>query len=108
MALIIVLLANVSQLYLILGCSLILGIFTKGTNPIVKTMVSESVEHHGNYEKAYGMNSITSNMAIAIAPIILGFISEKFGIIAAFNVMAFVALLAIIPAMGFKAVKSMK
>ncbi len=106
MALFIFLLANATPLYLIVGCALILGIFTKGTNPIVKTMVSEAADHHGNYEKAYGVNSLSSNSAIAAAPLLLGFISEKFGIVSAFNVMALVALLAIIPAVAFHTNKS--
>lgn len=105
MAFFIFLLANTTPLFLLITCALILGIFTKGTTPIVKTMVSESVERHGNFERAYGINGISSNAAIAIAPLVLGFISEKFGIISAFNVMAVVALLAIIPAIGFRFTK---
>lgn len=101
MALLVFVLANISSLYLIIGCALILGIFTKGTGPIVKTMVSESVEHHGNYEKAYGLNSITSNSAIAISSLALGYISNQYGITVAFNIMAVLALVAVIPAMGF-------
>ena len=106
MAIFIVLLANTTPLYLIIVCSLILGIFTKGTNPIVKTMVSESVDHHGGYEKAYGLNSVFSNSAIAIAPLVLGYISQKFSVVTAFDVMALTALVAIIPALCFHFTRS--
>lgn len=105
MALFIVILANSANFILIIGASIVLGIFTKGTVPVVKTMVSESVEHHGNYEKAFGLNSIASGISTALAPIILGFFSDKLGIVAAFNISAVVALLAIFPAFAFSRTK---
>ena len=101
MALCIFLLANSQLLWLIILCTLVLGIFTKGTVPVVKTMVSEATEHHGNYEKAYGLNSIFSNTANTISPLVLGFVSQRYGVISAFNLMGLVALMAIIPAIGF-------
>lgn len=102
MAIFIVLLANSTSLFLIIVCSIILGLFTKGTIPVLQTMVSDAAEHHGNFEKAFGLNETLSNIAKTIAPVLLGIISDQFGIVSAFNVMAFVALLAIIPAFAFR------
>jgi sugar phosphate permease len=64
-------------------------------------MVTESVEHHGNFEKAFGIEGFVSSLGIALAPVALGFVSDKFGIISAFYVMAGSALLAAIPAIAF-------
>jgi MFS transporter, FSR family, fosmidomycin resistance protein len=94
-------LANSTALYLIVLCSLVLGVFTKGTVPVQQTMVTESVEHHGNFEKAFGLGAVVSSSAITAAPIILGYASDKLGIVAAFNIMAVVALIAVIPAVWY-------
>lgn len=102
MAIMIVVIANVPSFIAISIASLALGIFTKGTIPVVKTMVSEASEHHGNFEKAFSLNSIVSTSAVTLAPITLGIISNKFGIISAFNVSAIFAILAIIPAALYK------
>jgi predicted MFS family arabinose efflux permease len=101
MAVFIYLLAGTTALPLIVVCSVILGIFTKGTVPVLQTMVTESVEHHGNFEKAFGIEGFVSSLGIALAPVALGFVSDKFGIISAFYVMAGSALLAAIPAIAF-------
>lgn len=101
MAVFIFALANSTALYFIVACSVILGVFTKGTVPVQQTMITESVEHHGNFEKAFGLGAFVSSSAITAAPIILGYTSDKLGIVAAFNVMAVVALTAVIPAIWY-------
>ena len=101
MALFIYLLATATALPLIILCSIVLGVFTKGTVPVLQAMVSESVEHHGNFEKAFSIESFVSSIGITLAPVVLGFTSDQFGIEKAFYVMACSALLASIPAMLF-------
>lgn len=101
MALFIFSLANSSSYILIIICSVILGIFTKGTIPVLQTMISESAEHHGDYEKTFAVSEMLGSTAESIAPVLLGFISDRLGIISAFNVMALFAILAIIPAFAF-------
>lgn len=97
MAVLIVLLANSSHVAAILICSLLLGVFTKGTTPIIQTMVAESVEHHGQYEKAYGIAGLTGAVGDVIGPLIIGILSDRFGIAPAFYAMAVAALLAVVP-----------
>lgn len=101
MAMFIFLLANSTPLYVIVLCSLVLGAFTKGTLPVLQTMISESVEHHGNFEKAFGMSALTAGISITLAPLTLGVVSDHAGIVTAFNVMAGVALCATVPAVGY-------
>lgn len=98
MAFFIVILSNVVWLPLIIVASIILGVFTKGTSPVLTTMVSESVNHHKDMEKAFGLNAIFTGIASTLAPFTLGYLSDKFGIIMAFNFSAMFALLATIPA----------
>jgi len=99
MAVFIFILANSSSILVILLSSVLLGAFTKGTVPVIKAMVSESVEHHENFEKAFGINSVIAGGASALAPIILGFVSNSYGIVYAFNLSAVFALIATAPAL---------
>lgn len=101
MAVFIYLLAGATPLPLIITCSIVLGVFTKGTVPVLQSMVSESVEHHGNFEKAFSIESFVSSVGITLAPIVLGFTSDQFGIVNAFYIMACSALLASVPAILF-------
>lgn len=105
MAIFIFSLANATLLPLIILFSILLGIFTKGTVPVVQTMISESATNHGNYEKTFSISAVFENTAQTITPILLGVVSDAFGIIFAFNVMAIAALLATIPAMAFQKLK---
>jgi MFS family permease len=108
MAILLLLLANATSIPLILVCSVILGFFTKGTIPITKIMVSESVEHHGDFEKAFGVNNAITAIAATAAPILMGFVADTYGIINAFVLMAFSVIIAIIPALLFNFTKQQK
>lgn len=105
MASLIILLANATTVIFIILLAIFLGMFTKGTSPIVQTMISESADHHGNFEKTFGIASLVGSIATTLAPIVLGIISDMFGIVTAFIVMAGFALFAIIPAIAFHAAK---
>jgi len=105
MALFIVVLSNVLWLPLIVISSVILGIFTKGTSPVLTSMIAESVEHQKGMEKAFGLNAIFVGLASTAAPFTLGFLSDKFGIVAAFHVSAGFALVATVPAFILSRVK---
>jgi MFS family permease len=101
MAGLILVLANSHLVWLVVACSVVLGVFAKGTLPAVQTMISDSVEHHGNFEKAFGLTALITGVAVTVAPLLLGFISDHLSIFSAFNVMAGFALLAIVPAIGY-------
>ncbi|HSX05032.1 MAG TPA: MFS transporter [Candidatus Saccharimonadales bacterium] len=97
MALFIFLLAGSSAAWAIISCAIVLGVFTKGTQPVQKSMIAEAVEHHGNYDKAFSLATLASNTTKTIAPITLGFIASTAGIVWTFNTMAIVVLAAAIP-----------
>ena len=67
-----------------------------GTSPIRTTMVAETNEHHGSYEKVFGISSFVASIASALAPIILGYVADLYGIVNSFNLSAVFALLAVI------------
>lgn len=108
MALFILLLANSTSFVLIILFSLVLGALTKGTIPVYQTMVSDSIEHHGNYEKSFGISLFVISITTTLAPILLGYISDVSGVVAAFQAAALFALLAIVPAIGYSFIKPNK
>lgn len=101
MAVFIFFLANTGNFFVIVGASILLGVFTKGTVPVTQTMISETAAHHKNFEKVFGINATTTSIATTISPLILGILSDKFGIVVSFNTMAIFAILATIPAFAF-------
>ena len=88
--------------FLIIIISVILGALTAGTIPVRSTMISESTQHHKRYEEVFGISSFVANIATSLAPIILGFVADKYGIVSSFNISALFALFAIIPAYFYK------
>lgn len=105
MAVFIVILATSSQIFYIITSSIILGIFTKGTVPVLTAMITESVEHHGRFEKAFSLNAVFVGIGSSIAPLLLGYLSDTFGIVHAFYASALFALVAIIPAYLFSQIR---
>lgn len=101
MALFIYLLANTPSQIMILVISVLLGMFARGTTPITKTMVSQSIEKFGNFEKGFGINSVISSTATSLSPLLLGLVSNSHGVTSAFNISASIALLATLPALAF-------
>lgn len=102
MAIFIVILSNTVWLPLIICASVILGMFTKGTSPVLTAMVAESVGNVVGMEKAFGLNALFVGCATTLAPFILGWSADKWGIVAAFSVSAGFALVATIPALLFR------
>ncbi|EKE13980.1 MAG: major facilitator superfamily MFS_1 [uncultured bacterium] len=102
MAVFIVLLTLSYSQFFIIIVSVILGALTAGTIPVRSTMITESTQHHKEYEKVFGIGSFVANIATSLAPIILGSVADKFGIVNAFYISAMFAIFAIIPAFFYK------
>lgn len=96
MAAILIFITITSTLTLIFLLTLFLGIFTKGTSPIVQTMFSETT-HQLHYEKAYALSEIFIGTAAFIATSFMGILGDKFGIKSIFYLSSFAALTAILP-----------
>jgi len=102
MILFILLLAYSNSITFIIIFSIILGSLTMGTAPIRTTMVAETNEHHGSYEKAFAITSFFASLASALAPIILGYVADRYGIVNSFNLTALFALFAVLSAYIYK------
>lgn len=106
MAVFIVLLTNTSSFFLIIIFSVILGSLTKGTIPARASMAIEAVKHHGRYEKSIALLGFIVSLGTTSAPLIYGKIADTYGIVFTFYTAAVLAILAIIPAVGFTLVKN--
>ena len=90
-------LSSETSTVLIALLSVLLGAVTKGTVPVINTMVTNSVPDRALYEKAFGIVSFVGGVAAVVAPYVYGLVAERFGIVAVFHLCACFALLAIIP-----------
>lgn len=102
MALFIVVLAVSTNIPLIILSSILLGAFTKGTVPVLTSMVTEAVDHHGRYEKAFSLNAVFVGIGSTVAPLALGFLSDAFGITNAFYGASVLAVCATVPALLYR------
>lgn len=89
-----------SYIFLILF-AVVLGALTKGTVPVLQTMVAESIEGQPYFDHAYGVSALLMGSAATLAPLVLGYISDQYGIYFAFYISAIFALLAIIPSLKY-------
>lgn len=85
-----------NNVFLLLGLSVLLGLFGRGTTPLVATLFSE-ITHEDNYEKAYGLGETFLGMSVIFAPIVMGMAADRAGIVTVFYIGAALACLATIP-----------
>ena len=105
MAVLLFYLSSQTSTVLIALLSILLGAVTKGTVPVINTMVSNSVPDRALYEKAFGIVSLVGGVAAVVAPYGYGLVAEHFGIVAVFHLCACFALLAVIPGAWHRVVK---
>ena len=99
MALLLVMLASVSSILWMAFISILLGIVTKGTVPVINSLLAKSVPDPRLNEKAFGIIALISGIASVVAPVLYGFIAQRISIYAVFHLSAFFAILAICPIM---------
>lgn len=97
MATLIVLLVVVNNFYLVSAILFILGVVTRGTSPIIRAMVGDSVDEKAAFNKAYSFYSFSVNSSSIASRPLFGFIAGILGISAVFYFAAFVSLLIVIP-----------
>ena len=104
MALVLLLLGITVSFPALVMISYLLGGFTKGTSPVVQTMISEVI-HEEHFEKAFGVSETFIQIAAAMTIFISGLLADHFGITVVFYVSAVLAVLATVPILTFKTSK---
>ncbi len=80
----------------------LLGIFTRGSSPIVRTMVADSVQDKSNFHNAFGTYSFASRGSSAFCRPIFFFVAGFAGWPVVFYILAGVSLATLYPALKYK------
>lgn len=101
MALVLILVTNYSNFFLLLALCFALGIFTKGTSPVIQAMFSQ-ITHETHYNKVYSMSEVFIGTASVLTISIMGFLADKLGVGAVFYICSALGILAVIPIYFYK------
>ena len=104
MAVSILFIAHSNQFLLILFFAIMLGVFTKGTSPVVQTMFSQ-LSHKNHYHKVFAVSELVIGLSGVLAIVVMGIIADKAGIMWIFYLTAGLAVLAILPIYAFSKTK---
>lgn len=100
MAAILILLIWTSPIFLIFLFVLLLGAFTRGTNPVVLSMLA-GVTHEMHYNKIYAVSEIVIAAASVTTGIAMGLVADRLGITTVFYLLSALAVVAIFPLFPF-------
>lgn len=102
MAVLIFILVFVNNFLLISLILFILGIFTRGTSPVIRAMMADSVKEKEKFDKAFSFHSFSLNTANVASRSAYGLIAGILGITSVFYLSAFVALFTLLPLYLYK------
>jgi predicted MFS family arabinose efflux permease len=80
----------------------LLGIFTRGSSPIIRAMVADSMDETTSFHNAFSTYSFASRSSSAVCRPIYGFLASYAGIASVFYVASAVSLLTLYPAAKYK------
>lgn len=92
MASLIILLIFIDNFIMVASVLFMLGVFTRGTGPVIRAMMVKSVEDKEKYDKAFSLHSFTLNLSNVASRSVYGFLAGTFGIASVFYLSAAVAL----------------
>ena len=80
----------------------LLGVFTRGTSPLIRAMVADSMDERTNFHDAFGTYSFASRGSSALSRPIFGCLTSFGGIAAVFYLASAISLLTVYPTAKFK------
>lgn len=97
MAILTIILIFISQPVMVALILFLLGIFTRGTSPVIRAMSAEAVFDKHKFDKAFGFHSFCLNISNIASRFVYGFLAGVLGISSIFYVSATMAFLTLIP-----------
>lgn len=97
MALLLVILVVGQDLFIIIGASFLLGIVTKGTIPVIQTIVTEPIGEKQHYDDIFAISTFSRGTTNMLTPLLFGFVASVFGINWIYSIMAIAAMGGILP-----------
>ncbi len=85
------------NLALVIVISLLLGIVTRGTVPVIQTIITEPLPDPQHYDDVFSINTFLRGVTNILTPLLFGFIADAFGIDWIYALMAVVAAVAAVP-----------
>lgn len=95
MAAVIFLLIIFSNVLFLFLSAFFLGIFVKGTSPVVQTLFSE-LTHETHYNKIFAVSETFTSGASALSYITMGFVANSFGLVSVFYLCILFAIMTVI------------
>ena len=86
-----------NNLVLTVLLALAIGIVTKGTVPVIQTIITEPVQGAHNYEAIFTVNSFGRGITNILTPVLFGGLAARWSMDAVYLLMAAVATLSIVP-----------
>jgi len=102
MSVLIVLLTLLSRRVEMVGLLFLLGIVTRGSSPIIRAMVADSIDERVSFHNAFSTYSSASRGSSAVCRPIYGYLASYAGIAAVFYMSAAVSLCTLYPAAKYK------
>lgn len=100
--LILLLIAVPSALAALVPLIFLLGVFTRGSSPIIRAMVADSIDEKASFHNAFSAFSFASRGSTALSRPISGYLASYAGIGAVFYLAATVSLLTLYPAARYR------
>lgn len=97
MAALIIFLIFTYNFFLVCLILFILGVFTRGTSPVIRAMMADSVKEKEKFDKAFSLHSFSLNISNVASRSVYGFSAGLFGIASVFYLSAFVAMVTLLP-----------
>lgn len=86
-----------SNFMAIVVIALLLGIVTKGTVPIIQTIITEPAQAQTAYDDIFSINSFQRGIINMLTPLLFGFMASVAGMEVVYAIMAIVAAMAVVP-----------
>ncbi len=96
MLVLLTLLVLMSQLFIVISISLLLGFVTKGTVPVIQSILGESVGDNNLSEDIFSLNTFFRGSMGMITPFLFGYISSAFDIIWIYALMGLAAFCSVL------------
>jgi MFS family permease len=105
MAVFIFVLGMTTNIFLIVISAFVVGALTKGTVPVLMSMLKRSIGNSDLNEEAFAISGVVSGLSSVISGVVMGFVAKIYGVEYAFYLAAIIVIIATIPAMFVKADK---
>ena len=77
--------------------ALLLGMVTKGTAPVIQTIITQPVDNPDEYDDVFSINSFLRGITNMLTPLLFGFVASIWNMNVTYVIMAVVSVLAVVP-----------